>query len=155
MTNQAISIQLNRQATYFPGTHGPIAFIEYSEDCRVFSTEFNTYGGSTAPALKQNDRLFVANSFFQPARDDHRSPRLPSPWKEIRISPLCQSDFRLVVGPGAYDATQHPDFSATAGPIVFGYAQGNTHTSSDVVTRQKDTDNWSVAVYSRLASSPP
>jgi hypothetical protein len=86
-------------------------------------------------------------------RDDHNNPRLPSPWKQIRLPGLRQNDFRLVTGPIMFDHTRNPDFSANASPIIFGFARWNTHMLPTRTTRQSDIDNWTVSIYS--VASPP
>jgi hypothetical protein len=48
----------------------------------------------------------------------------------------------------ALDSARQPDFSTNGRPLVFGYAQQNSHTGTNAVARQIDVDNWSVAVYS-------
>lgn len=142
------SILLNTQSIYRPSLQGKIAYVHFAMDSRTYHTEFNTYGGNVAPALQQNGRLYVANSFSRATRDDHTSLALPSPWKAIEMPDLRQNDFSLIVGPNEFDAAQHADFSVNGAPIIFGYAVGNTHTSTHVVSREVDIDNWSVAVFS-------
>jgi serine/threonine protein kinase len=143
-----LSIHLNTNDVYLPVVQGSIAFLDCAADARTFATEFNTYGGHLAPAIRQGGLFYVANQAFQTTRDDHTDLRLPSAWKEIRYARLRHDDFLLTTGALTVEP-KHPDFSTNAAPITFGYALRSSHTSGNLVTRQVDIDNWNVAIYSR------
>ncbi len=153
--SEVLTVHLNRGAVYDPAAQGGIAAVEWGLDARVFATERNTFGGSVAPAVEQGGRLFVANRVFQPAREDQESRRLPSPWKELRFRALGAVDFHRVVDFGRIEEGEHPDFSDGGVPLVFGFAQRNSHTSIEAVLRETDVDNWTVAVYGLSAGEGP
>jgi len=141
--SDVLSVHINRNATHSPKTDCPIAFLNYSEQARTISTEAGTFGGATGPALRQDGNLYVAD--FTPTRTNPNGA-LPSAFVPVQSAGLTSNSFRLVVGPGQYDATKHPDFSRTGSPLQFGFARANSHTGSATVTRVTAIDDWSVVI---------
>ena len=139
------AVHINESASYDPSTQGAIQSIDYSESARTFDTEFNTFGGKSGPAIRQNGNFYIFS--FQNTRSiDEVADPTPSPWITIAFPGIQQNNFRLVTGPNTFDSTQHPDFSAAGGEIHFGLAGAQSHTGGCCSTRQSDHDNWSMHV---------
>ncbi len=117
-------------AVYDPGETGAIFSIDYSYDHR----------GESIPAVLAivQDGNFYVTSW----RGDKDAE-----WRRYRISGLQASDFVLADPDYLYDTHPdvHPDFSANAAPIQFGYSLV-TGTSSTGYTDTVWVDNWSVRV---------
>jgi hypothetical protein len=142
--SEVLSLHMNRQAIYHPKQQCPIAFIDYSELSRTLSTEPGTFGGGAAPALRQDGNFYVAD--FAPTRTDVNGS-LPSPFITNSFSGLTSNGFRLVLGPGRYDNSRHPNFSRSGSPLQFGFARVNSHTGSSTITRATAIDDWNVCVF--------
>jgi hypothetical protein len=140
------STHINTTATYDPAVSGAITTLDYSEEARVLSTEFSTYGGSSGPALRQGGFVYaVSVGSAVPLRDDPMGA-LPSPYKNISFSGLTAANFGRVTGALSIDFGSNPDFSASGGLIEFGYVRNNSHTGPVLVTRVHAIDNWSATV---------
>jgi len=150
---EILSVHLKVGAMYDPSTQGAITSIDYTESARTWSTEFNTYGGSSGPALRQNGKIYITG--WTPTRDDYWNPA-PSPWRTIDISGRGESQYyRIAAGsPLTPDYSDHPDFSASGGPIEFGFIRVNSHTGGSSVVRTTDIDNWSLTL-NTLPPPPP
>jgi hypothetical protein len=133
---------------YTPTVSGGIGSISYSEDAACTSGCFGS-GQSTGPALLQNGKFYILSS----------STVITGPattFASHALSGLTALDFGLVsvVGGAIVDATQHPDFSATASPIQVGYFRANgTGPGGGGYTLAAGIDNWQITITS--AAAPP
>jgi len=117
-------------ATYDPSTQGPIAYIDYSEDSRMFSGFGD--GQGTGPALLQSGKYYYASGLYAKQ----------SVWTTQTLSSLVAADFVNVSDPN-----DHPDFSASGAPITFGFVRYNS-TRSAGYSITAGIDNWEVSVAS-------
>ncbi len=75
-------------------------------------------------------------------------------WTPHVLNGLTSADFGLVnVTPTTVvDSTQHPDFTASGGPIQFGFFRANgTGLNGEGYTLAAGIDNWQIT----LAAAPP
>lgn len=111
-----------------------IASLAYSEDLRYLGTGSSGVE-STAPALRQNGRLYAAGGLAN---------SIPSTWTTLRLSGLAASSFveySVANGHVRVDAASHPDFSG--GAIQFGFLRARSNPSSTPETHELGIDNWS------------
>jgi len=62
-------------------------------------------------------------------------------WQTREVTGLKATDF-------VNSAGQHPDFSATAGPITFGYLRSNSNSGNQIpIELHHGIDNWRVTIH--------
>jgi hypothetical protein len=81
--------------------------------------------------------VFQSGTFYQSALVDS----VNTTWLNLSGSALTANDFSKVTGPGG----THPDFSATAAPLEFGYIDGSG-IGPGSVTITNGVDNFSVTI---------
>ena len=133
-------------APYNPATQGSINAISWSLDRIFVSQTGGSPGVSTLLILQQNGRYFVGNT------PGWVSMITMGVWETLMPPELRESDFTDFFG------TSHPDFSATGGPIIFGYANGSAvggagSGGATTVYTAAGTDNFVVNI-SSTASVP-
>ena len=94
---------------------------------------FQSVGMEFSPALLQGGSYYVASGTLDNG----------TTWTHFDSGSLTAADFQLVAG----DGPAHPDFSATAAPIRFGFATSNT---SPISSANGGVDNWSVTITPKL-----
>lgn len=143
-----LSTNIYTPFTYNPSTSGAIATLDYTEDAACTGGCFGA-GQSTGPALLQGGNLYILSS----------STVITGPgagWVTHPLSALTANDFGLVsVTPTTLsNPAQHPNFSAGAAPIQFGYFRANgTSVNGPAYTLTAGIDNWQVTV--NTATAPP
>ena len=130
------SIPLRSGAVYDPSTQGAIVSIDYSEDARLFSGSAPA-GQTVAPALRQGADFYIPAGMTVPETS----------WTAKPFSSLTESDFFLIQD-DLIDADQHPDFSATGGPIEFGFGRGNsTAIGGAGFSTVTGIDDWLITIH--------
>lgn len=143
-----LSTNIYTPFTYNPSASGAIASLNYTEDAACTGGCFGN-GQSTGPALLQGGNLYILSS----------SSVITGPgagWVTHPLSALTAADFGLVsVTPTTIsNPAQHPDFSAGAAPIQFGYFRANgTSVNGPAYTLTAGIDNWQVTI--NTATAPP
>jgi hypothetical protein len=124
-------------ATYDPQTQGAIDSISYSED----SIMFYGYGEgqATGPALMQDGKMFYGLSPLPP----YYLMSNQWSWTHQTLTSLHADDF--TVSPPGWMGPEHPDFSSTGDPIVFGFWRSNGSAGGGY-TIIAGIDNWSITV---------
>jgi hypothetical protein len=119
-------------AIYDPGSQGAIEAIHYSEHAIMFTEFLN--GMRTGPALFQGGKVFVYDVLRTPETN----------WTQKAAFNLVASNFAHVDAafPSLEDTSTHPDFSATAPPMQFGFFRANGNPG----VRDGGIDNWTVQV---------
>jgi IPTL-CTERM motif len=126
--------------TYSPAVSGAIASVSYSEDAECTAGCFGQ-GQSTGPALLQGGKRYILNTQLI------TGPGLT--WVNHALSGLTAADFALVnvTTTAIFDNAQHPDFSAGAAPIQFGFFRANgTSINGAAYTLSAGIDNWQMTV---------
>lgn len=129
------SVHFRLGAVWDPSTQGPLATIDFEEDARLVSGP--AAGQSTGLAIRQGGQVWVAQVGTTPgAAWSHKQGR------GIRASGVGP------LGPGGFPATgPSPDFSASGGPIEFGFTRGNsTGAGGGSYAITAAIDNWKVRV---------
>jgi hypothetical protein len=124
-------------ATYNPQVQGTIDSIDYSEDSILISGAGQGMG--TGPAMRQNGGVYVIVPFLITPEDS---------WTHKQLTGLSEANFVLMTGgEPPVDPTQHPDFSASGGPIEFGFVRANsTGPGGGGFERTGGIDNWSLSI---------
>jgi len=121
-------------AVYNPSTQGAILSIDYSEDA-ILLDGTGTLGAG--PAIIQGGKVF-AQGFGT----------VGPTWTHRTFNNLHQSTFQHFHGePGS----AFPDFSATGGPITFGFWRGNAEGTFSMTT---GIDNWSMTLHTNSVPEP-
>ena len=109
-------------ATYDPSTQGAIVSIDFSQDQQSVGAVYGSF------LIVQNgvayEAVFPNGSVFE------------GPWHRVALNALQPANFSPAPG---------PDFSATGGPMVFGFVRGNTARFAPATTTH-DVDNWRVLI---------
>jgi DNA-binding beta-propeller fold protein YncE len=114
-------------AEYNPSTQGPIRSLDWSWDDRVIRETGGSPGVAVYPVLLQNGSYYGVYSITED----------PS-WKRHTLRGLTAADFG-----GATPV----DFSASGGPIKFGYATSTATASVSPVESVSGIDNWMVTIH--------
>ncbi len=124
---------LRNDAVYDPSTSGAISSVGYSEDTIL-----------TAGDIGAGLAIVQDGSFFH---GGYRIDSLQPDWVTHSRPSLAAEDFRMWVPDIGWDASAHPDFSATGSPITFGFMRANSADASGWgYTASGGTDNWTVTV---------
>ena len=118
-------------ALFLPAAQGPIEFVNYSEDRIEFDPPFSGAAVGALPALTQDGIVYQGpiSNFTNTS------------WQNLLLTNLTAADFDDGAG-------GHPDFSATGGPIQFGYIRRNSSQNpSSTNTITSGIDNWSVTLF--------
>ena len=126
VTSMMWGYHMNNGAVYNPSAQGAITSIDYAEDAIVIAGSGNLGSG---PAVMQGGKLFIKpDSFGQ------------TTWTHKTLTGLHgDSFFDPEGGPGPFQ----PNFSATGGPITFGFWRGNADGPYSMTT---GIDNWSMTL---------
>jgi hypothetical protein len=125
---------MNNSATYNPSTQGAILSIDYAEDSIVLAGGGNFGAG---PALMQGGRVFARPFAFS-----------NSTWTHRTLTGMDEDNFVHWHGePGG----ALPNFSATGGPITFGFWNGNADGTYSMTTA---IDNWSMTLHTKSVPEP-
>lgn len=128
--------------SYTPSVLGAIDSIDYSEDRRNFPEVAAFRDVNDSFALTQGGKLYV-HAFSNIAT-------ATTFWENQTATGLQAADFDEW---GA--ATGSPDFSASGGPIQFGYLRGSsTNNPSGDRHTESGTDNWSVTIHYSAIPEP-
>jgi hypothetical protein len=137
-----VGVHMNALSFYNPSTQGAISTINYSED----SINLINQGGggqATGLAIIQGGNIYV-----------QRNPILTMPfsgfstWTANPAPGLVASDLYLIDNAGNFFAGSNPDFSASGGPMQFGFYRGNSsgNVSSGSFITEAGIDNWRVEI---------
>ena len=128
------SAHFRNGAVYDPSTQGPIGSIDYAERAkRIFGSPL---GQSAGIAIRQNGMVFVAQVGTTPEDAFTR--------KEAKA--LKANGFGVLTE-GGFPGGASPDFSASGGPIEFGFVRGNsTGAGGPAYTLIAAIDDWAVQV---------
>jgi len=139
---------INNNAIYDPSAGGAISEIDYEEDARAFQNAFGQ-GQATGPALRQNGKnYFAGGNITPPSQPWHNGKSFftgglitgPSQeWHSLSLSDLNNADFGLLS-----DANDHPDFSASANSILFGFYRANSTLGTSGYALDGAIDNWKI-----------
>jgi hypothetical protein len=125
-------------AAYEPQVQGAIRFIDYAEDCIVFSASELSYV-ETGFFFEQGGRRYVT--------DRLRHLCTSRTWVRLRRPSLQPSDFRQLDGPACAPGEACPDFSAQGAPLHFGYERVALSMPDSGVVH--GIENWRVTVWRR------
>ena len=118
-------------AVYNPAESGAISSIDCSFDAQ-FCPVVNPNAVGCGLLLYQNGYYYRASGVIQLCQ-----------WTQLSFSELVSTDFNLVPDePGP----PNPDFSESAGPILFGFYTSNGTSGADCLTSNSYYDNWSVVI---------
>lgn len=121
-------------ATYDPSSEGAIGFIDFSFDLLL---------EVGAPYAVRYRLLLVQNgNYYTSVAGD---VIFAGGWQHFSYTGQAQNDFVLNSEFGG--GTSHPDFSASGGPIVFGFHGSNSATADDPQVRVSGVDNWRLAIH--------
>lgn len=137
-------------AGYDPSIQGAITTIDYRESGKIFSFPFPEAFSTTQPVVVQNGLIYRSSRFirFVASNSNHD-------WENGNLTALTDADFIRVGGA----ENDHPDFSSSGGPILFGFTRINSRTSTqppvppnqDMVIDQ-GVDSWQIII--RRQSNP-
>ena len=128
------AFQFKNGAVYNPSTQGAILSLDYSEDGIILAGSGNFGAGG---ALMQNGVLYSSPSSFSDTSWTHRS--------FTNKDQVFFQRFFNQSGPGT------PDFSATGGPITFGFWRGAAEGTYSITS---GIDNWSVTLHNNSVPEP-
>src|SRR5262249_23791970 len=104
----------NKSFIFDPSTQGAIQGVNFSVYRSVTFSGITANSNATAAILAKQNGNFYFDSITGPVL-------VPGTFQTISATGLVSGDFQLVdFTTGLTDATQHPDFSASGGPIDFG-----------------------------------
>lgn len=141
----AMGCFINTQAVYNPSVQGAIESIHYSEDQKMISSTLpdGTSGQRASVLLMQNGNLYYSFGVTGRALN----------WHEQLKDPIGSGSFSQINDPNnpgvfLYNSASHPDFTATGGPITFGYYRGNTDGATGIggYDQSMGIDNWHVLI---------
>ena len=116
--------------------------VRYLADHRRIASDGQ--GTSLSAVVFQNDEIYLASVGVV----------LGTSWLSFSTVPLTADDFAMLRADGSgTDQTQHPDFSAGAGPLSFGMVFSNT-PFGESFSISHGVDNWSVEVTVPSGCSP-
>jgi hypothetical protein len=117
-------------ATYNPSVSGAIDSIDYREDQIEFSPPFFGAAIGARPALRQGGIPYYGPDLTYTSTS----------WTTRSLPGLTAASFS--------DGSTSPDFSASGGPIEFGYVRGNTNSpGGSFYVTQHGIDNWSYTLH--------
>jgi hypothetical protein len=115
-------------------TQGPIGTLDYDEDAFLFAP--NGDGQLTGLAVRQGGVVYV--------RPVDVTPDVA--WTHKSRAGITAADLYAITDAGQV-FTSHPDFSASGGPIQFGFLRANSNGfGGSSYTLSGAIDNWSVGV---------
>ena len=121
-------------AVYDPGTQGAIGFVDFSFDLLL---------EVGAPyAVRYRLLLLQDGNYYMSVASDLI---FAGGWESFSFVGQTEDDF--VLNAEFDNGTQHPDFSASGSPMVFGFRTSNFATADDPQVRVSGIDNWRVAVH--------
>jgi hypothetical protein len=136
-----VSLHWNVLAVYDPARSGAVVDLCYEEDSRVL--EGYGQGQGSGLALYQDGRAYAGGHFYT---------GVPPLWRHHRQEGLTADLFYESLPGTGQDLTSHPDFSASAPPITFGFFRSNSAQAP--VTISAAIDNWRVEVNCGPTASP-
>jgi hypothetical protein len=131
---QVAVFSIRRGTPYSPPNDGRIFSIDYSEDSILLSGGGN--GQYSAPALRQNGKYYT----LVPGGKAFTTPDLA--WTRHTVNGLSQDDFRTLAS-----SSDHPDFSASGGPIELGFMRLHSVSGGGQETKVGGIDNWTITLY--------
>ena len=142
-------------AVHDPATGGAIQSLDYSESSILFGCEFTGCGGqSTGPAIMQDGHIYVFRTGSTPYS------QFLDTWRVQSSNGLTAAHFYMVMDatqPGVLhvDPARHPDFTAGASPLQFGFHRWGSHTNILTPTRTAGIDNWAITLHAAAPPPPP
>jgi hypothetical protein len=117
-------------STYNPSQQGAITSIDFSADRIILSAPFSGAGVADWFVVVQSTQVFTRAA----------SPNVFSntAWLNTSQPGLVAADFQPAPG---------PNFSATGGPLQFGYRRANTNSSTTGYLISHGIDNWRVVIH--------
>jgi hypothetical protein len=126
-------------AAWNPATQGAITFLDYSNDLAAPSFGQGTDSPPFLPLVLQN------GSYYEPFANGPSS----AAWHTFPAAGILASQFNLSHPDGTADFSAHSDFSASGGPIKFGFA-----TVAQASPTIGGIDNWQFTVHFTDAPEP-
>lgn len=136
---QLTAAHLYTATRYNPATQGAIDTIDFQQDARLLNLPWEQAFTSTQVLLRQGGRLYRSTQFIRTIAD--------LTWQRSALTGLGATDFVALDGSGT-----NPDFSATGGPIAFGFVRGNSRFADNPPVPPGDLvyahaiDNWAVTI---------
>jgi hypothetical protein len=128
--SEVYAFNLKNTATVAPTSTGAIISLTYSEDRDTTGQEFG-------PAIEQGSNLYYA----------YAGSGGTSGWQSttMTFTPSAATNNLLTSFGTDMSSSAHPDFSATALPMTFGFAAIDNSTASSF-TAISGYDNWAISV---------
>jgi hypothetical protein len=137
--SEVYAFNLKNGATVTPASTGAIISLTYSEDR-------NTTGQEYGPAIEQGSNLYYA----------YAGSGGTSGWQSntMTFTPGAATNNLLTAFGTDMSSSVHPDFSANALPMTFGFAAIDNSTASSF-TAVSGYDNWAISVTTNNAVPEP
>ncbi len=137
--SEVYAFNLKNTATVAPASLGAIISLTYSEDRDTTGQEFG-------PAIQQGSNLYYA----------YAGSGGTSGWQStmMTFTPGAATNNLLTAFGTDMSSSVHPDFSATALPMTFGFAAIDNSTASSF-TAVSGYDNWAISVTTNNAVPEP
>lgn len=135
---RVIVIEMRAGAIYDPSTQGIITFLSYGEDHKCAAADGCIgLGQNWWPTILQDGKFYIH-------RHDNQFTGVLEDWTTGLVPVMLASDFGEVEvsANGMHNLTSNPDFSASGGPIQFGYSRATSISNM----RTGRIDNWTFAV---------
>jgi hypothetical protein len=121
----------NTATRYDPATQGAISSVDFSIDGRLISTVGGQIPG-VGMGIKQGSLVYVQTAFANLGN---------ASWGTVASTGLTPADFMCVNGSGTVD------FSASGGPLRFGFVTINASFSAQPTGGVSEYDNYNVVVH--------
>ncbi len=120
------------QTAYDPTVSGAIATLDYEEDHIEIAPPFPGAAIGAWPALQQGGVVYYGPYYAF----------TETSWTAFSLPGLTAASF------SAAGTNNHPNFTATGSPILFGYARGNSNgAGGSTYNTRSGIDNWSVTLH--------
>lgn len=137
-TWELVAYHFQNDAVYDPSL-APIERVEWSQDERAIQNLFGI-GVPFTLAVEQNGKRYKISSYSQFRNDSSSWVTFTSP-----IGGYTAADFFQYDIPGNVLLEDHPDFSSTGSPLVFGFCTLDNNLDY-LTSRAAGFDNWSVTL---------
>jgi hypothetical protein len=132
---------LSSAAVYDPSTQGPIATVDFLVEAMLLDGFGD--GQAIGLALRQNGMVYIRQAGITPDRA----------WTRKESLAVSASGVVHLFGPATTDPMQLPDFSASGGPIEFGFYTANSTRGGSGYVILTAYDNWSIRVNTTCSST--
>lgn len=119
------AFNLYNAATWDPATQGPITSLIFSESRKTDST-----GQEFGPAIEQGGVFYYSDASYLPSTS----------WSTLTTGALTSSNF------GTATTSNGPNFTATGGPMTFGFVAINSTSDTTGFSTSALYDNYSISL---------